>query len=116
MNRWLVAVLLTGVAWRVWLALPVADAEASLLSFALGVLPYALVATLGRGARARIAATACALGALAVDIATGVAAMSSMSSTGAVAVLLSPLASAVGVAVVLVAWRLLQTVKLRRRV
>jgi hypothetical protein len=105
-QRLLCGIVIAGLAWRVWLAIPASNWDASFVSLLLGALPYGVVAAFEGVPRLTRAALACGAVVLAVDLAAGMAAAHSASSTSSVAVLLAPLVSSVAVSAVLGAWTL----------
>jgi len=93
--RWFrLALLPAGAAWRLFLTWPVRHWDSAVVSLAIGLVPYGLLAALApRMGRPAVLWTT-GLVALGIDIASGSAAMTTASSTGAVAVLIGPLVSA----------------------
>jgi hypothetical protein len=99
--RLLWGAVLGGLAWRVWLALPVAHWDSSLLSFALGALPYGVLVAFSRSSLDRALLCAVAVAVLFADLALGAVVAHSSSSTASVVLLLAPVGKALALALLL---------------
>ncbi len=100
-RRLLWGAVLSGVAWRVWLALPAVHWDSSLISFALGALPYAVLVAFSRLSLDRAVLALAAVAVLVADVTLGLAAVNSSSSTAGVALLLAPVFKALALAMLL---------------
>ena len=95
-RRYRIAVLAVGAAWRLFVLWPAGaryPLEAVVYGLGLGLLPYAALAFLPQFIGTRWVLVAAAIAVLGIDVAAFVAAQSSESSTGGVAVLLAPIVS-----------------------
>jgi hypothetical protein len=94
-RRFQVGLLLVGAAWRLFLVLPVRHWDAAIVSLAIGLWPYGLLAAIAHCMGNRAVYGAAITVVLGLDVAAGIAAMRATSSTGAVAVLVAPIVGAV---------------------
>jgi hypothetical protein len=77
------------------LVIPVSHWDATILSLLLGLTPYALLAAFAPRITRPSVLWVAGLAVAGIDVVTGIAAMLTTSSTGAVAVLIAPLISAI---------------------
>ena len=93
-RRFRTGLMLVGGAWRLFLIWPLRHVDSTVLSLAIGLAPYALLTALAPRIVSRAVLWITGLLVFGIDVASSSAAMTTASSTGAVAGLLAPLVSA----------------------